>query len=158
MQFLRFGTDAELIRPCVDCGRRTGRFCDGPGVLHDPWTVDTPPCFAAERVPGEEWRPGQRTPLCSECDQLMIACCHYCRGEAWCQPPPHADEAPLPAWLLERGGQSGSGVRDIDATNIVVHPAAKGKPAAKPRRSSKTSGSGTPNPSAPGPSVPARRR
>ena len=57
-----------LQRPCVDCGRRTGRFCDY--------------CRAADRFPagdatGRGWAEGQLTPLCSACDNSRDAC-HYC--------------------------------------------------------------------------------
>ena len=43
-----------LLRSCVDCGLRTGRFCDH--------------CLAEDRVPNEVWASGQHTPLCSHCD------------------------------------------------------------------------------------------
>ena len=59
-----------LLRDCVDCGRRTGRFCDY--------------CFAEERFPkgdtiGRFWACNQLTPLCSCCDNARRAC-HYCLG------------------------------------------------------------------------------
>ena len=37
-----------LLRACVDCGLRTGSFCDF--------------CLAQDRMPGEVWAPGQPTP------------------------------------------------------------------------------------------------
>ena len=37
-----------LLRACVDCGLRTGSFCDF--------------CLAQDRVPGEVWAPGQPPP------------------------------------------------------------------------------------------------
>ena len=43
-----------LLRSCVDCGLRTGCFCDH--------------CLAEDRVPNEVWASGQHTPLCSHCD------------------------------------------------------------------------------------------
>ena len=72
MEVLAYGEEEDLTRPCVDCGLYTGRFCDH--------------CFASWRVPSEEWCRGQRTPLCSRCDNLWDAC-HFCRGEHWCTPP-----------------------------------------------------------------------
>ena len=74
MQVLSFSDGTiSLCRPCVDCGLMTGRFCDF--------------CLGAERIPTEEWNPGQMTPLCSFCDNLYDMC-HYCRGEDWCTPQP----------------------------------------------------------------------
>ena len=69
---LAFGEDYELTRPCVDCGLYTGRFCD--------W------CLGSERIPSQSWCEGQRTPLCSRCDNRWDAC-HFCRGLHWCTPP-----------------------------------------------------------------------
>ena len=56
---------AMLVRPCVDCGLITGRFCDGPRLSPTGRYID---CFAADRCPTERWAQGQRTPLCSRCD------------------------------------------------------------------------------------------
>ena len=67
------GDAGVLYRPCVDCGLQTGRFCDY--------------CRAADRMPGERWAAGQRTPLCSFCDNEHDSC-HYCRGKDWATPPP----------------------------------------------------------------------
>ena len=72
LQVACFGTRELLLRPCVDCGLITGRFCDH--------------CRAADRLPGEAWADGQRTPLCSHCDNKHDAC-HFCRGQLWCAPP-----------------------------------------------------------------------
>ena len=75
--------------PCVDCGLTTGRFCDGDELR---WTGSAKglgigqPCLARCRVPGRRWADGQRTPLCSFCDNFRGAC-HYCRGAAWCAMP-----------------------------------------------------------------------
>ena len=66
------GEEHLLYRPCVDCGRHTGRFCDY--------------CLAATRLPDERWVPGQPTPLCSKCDNEWD-CCHFCRGLTWATPP-----------------------------------------------------------------------
>ena len=77
LEVLAFTTEETkemLNRPCVDCGLKTGRFCD--------W------CKAAGRLPNEDWADGQMTPLCSNCDNKRGAC-HFCRGEQWCMPPPH---------------------------------------------------------------------
>ena len=68
------GQEHLLLRPCVDCGRRTGCFCD--------W------CLATDRFPDEEWVPGQHTPLCTICDRHHNQC-HLCRGLVWAAPPPH---------------------------------------------------------------------
>ena len=78
MQVLAVGTEELLRRPCVDCGRRTGRYCDGN---------EDGECFAADRLPDEEWADRQLTPLCSECDNKHDMC-HWCRGLAWCAAPP----------------------------------------------------------------------
>ena len=64
-QVLAFGDEKTLCRPCVDCGLVTGRFCDY--------------CYAEDRMPDEDWAPGQMTPLCSKCDNKHDRC-HFCRG------------------------------------------------------------------------------
>ena len=71
LEILAVGEEEDLTRPCVDCGLYTGRYCDY--------------CFAARRIPSEEWSRGQRTPLCSRCDNRWNAC-HFCRGLHWCTP------------------------------------------------------------------------
>ena len=84
MDILCFGDATTLIRPCVDCGLRTGGYCDD--------------CFAAERMPNEHWADGQHTPLCSRCDNEHDRC-HFCRGMRWCAPPPcgaNSSERPPP--------------------------------------------------------------
>ena len=63
-----------LLRHCVDCGLRTGSFCDG--------------CLAVTRFPDEEWVRNQHTPLCTACDRRH-GMCHFCRGLIWSVPPPH---------------------------------------------------------------------
>ena len=69
-----------LFRACVDCGLRTGCWCDG--------------CFGAHRFPEEEWDDKQHTPLCTSCDN-KYGCCHYCRGQRWATPPPHGPSVPI---------------------------------------------------------------
>ena len=64
----------DLNRPCVDCGRYTGSFCEFE-------------CLAARRIPSERWRPGQLTPHCTFCDRRH-GCCHFCRGVQMVTPPP----------------------------------------------------------------------
>ena len=65
------GDDRGLIRPCWDCGCRTGSWCDGGSP--------TGRCAASETVPSETWRVNQATPLCTSCD-AKHARCHTCRG------------------------------------------------------------------------------
>jgi len=75
MEILCVAKDASsLIRPCVDCGTRTGRFCDGIPRDYGAF-ID---CFAADRCPSEQWETNQRTPLCSTCDEAFDLC-HFCR-------------------------------------------------------------------------------
>ena len=69
------GSDIEILcRPCVDCGRKTGCYCDN--------------CKAKDRVPSEEWADHQQTPLCTYCDRKYDEC-HFCRGLHWCTPFEH---------------------------------------------------------------------
>ena len=71
LEVTSFATEDDpkiLYRQCVDCGVRTGRFCD--------W------CRAVDRFPqgdatGRGWADGQLTPLCSACDNAR-ARCHFC--------------------------------------------------------------------------------
>ena len=77
------GEDSDLCRPCVDCGRITGRFCYGDEF---GWTGLS--CLASDRVPRERWQPGQRTPLCSVCDD-RFGSCRMCRGVHGCTPFTH---------------------------------------------------------------------
>ena len=70
--------------PCVDCGLRTGNFCDGGiSVAYDQ-------CHATDRVPHDYANTGglgiQRTPLCSYCE-TRFEFCRFCRGVASCTPP-----------------------------------------------------------------------
>ena len=80
---LAWGDVETLVRPCVDCGLRTGWFCDG---LERP-------CFARHWLPKELWARGQRTPLCSRCERLR-GTCHYCRRVQSATPPAHGGAAP----------------------------------------------------------------
>ena len=74
LEVLAFGDENMLCRPCVDCGLKTGNFCEH--------------CFAADRLPKEQWAAGQMTPLCTVCDHKHEnAGCHFCRGVSWATPP-----------------------------------------------------------------------
>ena len=67
------GQTEMLVRPCVDCGQWTGRYCDY--------------CLAKDRLPNETWCGNQHTPLCSQCENEREAC-HFCYGKKWVMPPP----------------------------------------------------------------------
>jgi hypothetical protein len=71
MQIITCSDTDTLYRPCVDCGRKTGCFCDN--------------CKAKDRVPSEKWADNQQTPLCTDCDRQYYEC-HFCRGLQWCTP------------------------------------------------------------------------
>ena len=70
------GDPEILCRPCVDCGRRIGNYCDAE-------------CSAASWIPSEVWAEWQITPQCTECELNYIVC-HYCRGVRMCTPPEHS--------------------------------------------------------------------
>ena len=72
LEVMAFGTVEMFNRPCVDCGRITGNFCDY--------------CLAKDRAEDEEWAAGQRTPLCMPCDRSFDMC-HFCRGQLWARQP-----------------------------------------------------------------------
>ena len=74
IEILAAGDIQTLCRPCVDCSRFTGSYCDH--------------CYAVDRMPNERWAVGQGTPLCTVCDHRYRAC-HFCRGLHWCAPRPH---------------------------------------------------------------------
>ena len=95
MEVLAWGDAATLNRPCVDCSRVTGCFCDG--------------CFAIERDPDAYWAPGQHTPLCTACDAKHGEC-HHCRGLAWVAPRVWGDGATMAGYQAEahRTGPSAS--------------------------------------------------
>ena len=71
------GDDAGLYRPCWDCGRRTGSWCDGGTA--------TGRCSAVAVCPAEQWEQGQATPLCTTC-VTVHGRCHTCRGVSGCRP------------------------------------------------------------------------
>ena len=66
MEVLAFGTPEMLTRPCVDCGKITGSFCDY--------------CRAADRMPTQTWAQNQATPLCMTCDRKYDKC-RFCRAD-----------------------------------------------------------------------------
>ena len=118
LEVLSVGDPGLLCRPCVDCGLRTGRFCDGDG------------CLAAVRVPSEQWAPGQMTPFCSHCEAKRPFC-HFCEGKAWATPPVWPDEEGRSedddeGWDLQSDSEerlpsenddaSGDGIAESDAT------------------------------------------
>ena len=75
-----WGDGDMLCRPCVDCGRFTGNFCEND-------------CLAASRIPTERWAGGQRTPHCTHCER-RYGVCHFCRQQSWVQPPPLRGQPP----------------------------------------------------------------
>ena len=81
IQACRVEGGPSFFRPCVDCGRITGSFCDF--------------CNGAERLPQEKWNENQGTPLCGDCDDKR-GCCHFCEGKSWCRPPSWP-----PSWTLD---------------------------------------------------------
>ena len=107
LEVLAFAEASVLYRPCVDCGRRTGNFCEG--VLHD--------CLAEDRIPSEHWAEGQMTPQCTECERKHVVC-HFCRGLQWATPPPHG---PLMSELTEDDGvEEGEPIEDAEEEARVV--------------------------------------
>ena len=85
MEVLAVGQEWQLMRPCTECGRRTGRFCETMlqvGYAH--WQGGI--CLAAERIPSESWAHNQRTPLCGPCETKYGAC-RFCRRVHGCTPP-----------------------------------------------------------------------
>ena len=74
VEVVAWGDTDTLCRHCVDCGLKTGRFCDH--------------CYAKDRDPGGVYAGGQLTPLRSTCGNKHKAC-HFCRGLQWAVPPPH---------------------------------------------------------------------
>jgi len=80
-----FGSPEELFRPCVDCGKRTGSYCETMLQKgHILWQGGV--CLAADRVPAEQWAPEQKTPLCNQCQDDHYAC-RFCRRVHGCTPP-----------------------------------------------------------------------
>ena len=88
---VQFEGGPSLFRPCVDCGLHTGNFCDGQLFIPVGSSAQTGPlmqshpCYAATRLPKEEWNEGQFTPLCTSCERSRGSC-HFCRGQSWCTP------------------------------------------------------------------------
>ena len=72
LEVMAYGTVEMLNRPCVDCGRITGSYCDY--------------CLAEDREEDEEWAAGQHTPLCTHCDRDFDMC-HFCRRQLWARQP-----------------------------------------------------------------------
>jgi len=72
LQVLAVGPMELLCRPCVDCSRVTGRFCDY--------------CFAADRMPEQTWADDQLTPFCSQCEDTHGSC-KYCRQDIAARTP-----------------------------------------------------------------------
>ena len=70
-----------LYRPCVDCGRYTGGWCD----TGEPMVGL---CKAKLTVPTEDWGETQATPLCATCGNKW-GTCHFCRKVMWCRPEAH---------------------------------------------------------------------
>ena len=104
---------AMLHRPCVDCGRRTGNFCETMQQKgHSLWQGYS--CFAAERLPNETWALNQRTPLCTTCEAAMGAC-HFCRGQLWATPPTPGPDVDGSSIFSEAGLQRGRGSEERQA-------------------------------------------
>ena len=112
---LAVGDREMLCRPCVDCGLRTGCFCD--------W------CLAADRLPDEKWAAGQLTPLCTHCDREYGAC-HFCREEPhWVTPPPHdLPQEASACGFQPAGGGRGDHPQPGDALFSVPSRESGGKP------------------------------
>ena len=84
MNVLASGDATTLYRPCADCGRRTGNFCETM-IQQGAALWQGGVCMACDRMPDEQWAAGQRTPLCRKCEDHAGAC-HYCRTVPWCRP------------------------------------------------------------------------
>ena len=86
MLVLSAGTPDMLLRPCSDCGLRTGNFCETRRQKNNErWQGGV--CLAAVTVPSEKWAKDQRTPLCTSCEEKYGAC-RFCRGVIGCAPFP----------------------------------------------------------------------
>ena len=83
--------DAKMLyRPCVDCGVKTGSWCETMKQKgHDLWQGGV--CSAEEHLPDEEWASGQGTPLCQSCERRYGAC-YFCRRAKWRTPPSPKDD------------------------------------------------------------------
>ena len=98
----------DLNRGCVDCGLRTGNFCDGQELQGGR------PCLAAERMPNDVWCAGQRTPFCTNCES-RYGLCRFCRGAFGPTPPEWSGPRPPP-----RGEGPGPG-RMVPQECLVCH-------------------------------------
>ena len=108
---LAAGDPESLCRPCVTCGRFTGRFCDGANGK----------CLAVRRLPkGDEimshWPEGMATPLCSTCEEegqpplwAPGSFCHFCLAIPWCRQP--AWRQGEPAQARANGAPEGTSLR-----------------------------------------------
>eukprot|EP01050_Picozoa_sp_SAG11_P009308 SAG11_NODE_865_length_6832_cov_21.731026_3_plen_151_part_00 len=81
------GSREELFRQCEWCRNGTGNYCEtwaAPRAsAENNWQGGV--CLAAQRIPQEQWQPGQRTPLCTQCEERFKACPYCCReaGQPW---------------------------------------------------------------------------
>ena len=76
-EVMSFSDHQEVFnKPCIDCGRITGNFCDG---VHGD-------CYAEDTNTVDKFQPGQRTPLCTVCEKHYTLC-RVCRGSHGCTPP-----------------------------------------------------------------------
>ena len=90
LDVLCFGTEEQLLQPCVDCGLITGNFCETKRQRgHILWQGGY--CFVADHLHGSGWAPYQRTPLCTKCERLHGSC-RFCRKVHGCTPPAHRGE------------------------------------------------------------------
>ena len=106
LQVICFGEKEELCRPCVDCGKFTGAFCEYE-------------CSAELRLPSENWVKNQLTPHCVTCDR-KFGSCHFCRQVHWAVPPSWREEAVpdqesvnFECGEIKRDKQSGRVVADL---------------------------------------------
>jgi len=106
LEVLAVGTEEELFRPCVDCWRRTGNFCDF--------------CFVAERMPDLDWVENQATPFCTVCDKKFGRCV-FCRAELVANDTRATDTSNLP--------ECGSSHAQADRTsNTAATSSTEGRP------------------------------
>ena len=67
-----------FFRACVNCGKRTGNYCDGASWRNA--------CLAAYCIPSEESAQGQSTLLCNACE-TRFSLCRFCLGIHSATPP-----------------------------------------------------------------------
>ena len=77
LEIKSWGDFETLCKPCVDCGKWTGNWCELE-------------CLASACDPNGQSADGQITPHCTECDR-KYGMCHFCRGLKWVQPPAWGD-------------------------------------------------------------------